>query len=110
MKRAGIVLTVIAAILALGCGFGAATVAVNLTQPSASDSHIVVHFKVVKGDTTASVSDRLQKDGLIRNALLFRLYARYKKLDTGIEQGVYLLRPDMSMDTIINDLQQGRPD
>jgi UPF0755 protein len=110
MKRAGIALTVIAAILALGCGFGATTLAVNLTQPSASDSHVVVHFKVVKGDTTASVANRLQEDGLIRNALLFRLYARYKKLDTGIEQGVYLLRPDMSMDTIINDLQNGRPD
>ncbi len=110
MNRAGIVVTVIASILALGCGFGAATVAVNITQPSVSDAHVIVHFKVVSGDTTQSVANRLQQTGLIRNALLFRLYARYKKLDTGIEPGVYDLSPTMTMDTIITALQRGKPD
>src|SRR6516165_8244404 len=110
MNRAGIVVTVLVAIIALACGFGAATAAVDLTQPSAASSHVVVHFKVDKGDTTTAVANRLQQAGLIRNALLFRAYARYKKLDTGIEPGVYELTPTMTMNDIIVKLQTGTPD
>jgi UPF0755 protein len=110
MNRAGIVVTVLVAIIALACGFGAATVAVDVTQPSAASSHVVVHFKVDKGDTTTAVANRLQQAGLIRNALLFRAYARYKKLDTGIEPGVYELTPTMTMNDIIVKLQTGTPD
>src|SRR5262249_26913466 len=51
-----------------------------------------------------------QQQGLIRNAQLFRLWARYKHLDTGIEPGVYDLTAGMTMDAIIRKLQQGTPD
>lgn len=109
MRKAGIVLTIFVALLALAGGFGGVTVALDITQPTSSATATVL-FEVVPNDTTASVAQRLQDDGLIRNALLFRFWARYRHLDTGIEPGVYSLTPSMTMDEIIHKIQQGKPD
>jgi UPF0755 protein len=110
MKKAGLVITFVLSLLAFAVGFGGVSGALMLTQPSVAGATANVKFVVVAGDTTASVADHLQKDGLIRNALLFRLYARYKHLDRGIEPGVYNLSPSMKLSEIIGILQQGRPD
>lgn len=110
MKRGGLVITIIVAVLALGCGFGSAAAFIGITQPSVTGSTATVQFTVQPGDSTASVAQRLQDQGLIRNAQLFRLWARYKHLDTGIEPGVYQLKATMSMDAIIKRLQQATPD
>ncbi|MGZ3584668.1 MAG: hypothetical protein ACXWP6_19200, partial [Ktedonobacterales bacterium] len=82
MKRAGLVIVVIVALVALALGFGASTAALYITQPS-SNSTATVHFVVNKGDSAAAVADNLQKAGLIRNAQLFRVWARYRHLDSG---------------------------
>jgi UPF0755 protein len=110
MKRTGIIITVIFAVLALVCGFGGTTAALLVTQPTVSGSAIVVNFEVKSGDTTATVAQRLQEDGLIRNATAFKLLAKFRKLDTTIEQGIFQLSPSMTMDQIIRKLQQGHPD
>ncbi|MFI5274033.1 MAG: endolytic transglycosylase MltG [Ktedonobacterales bacterium] len=109
MKKAGIAITVIVALLAFACGFGATAGALMYTQP-ASSSTATVNFQVNQGDTTAIVAQRLQNEGLIRNALLFRLYARLKHLDTGIKPGVYKLTPNMKMAAIVAKLQFSAPD
>jgi UPF0755 protein len=98
------------ALVALVVGFAGGTAALDIYQPTNSKVTALVQFQVMTGDTTNSVAQRLQDDGLIRNALVFRLWARYKHLDRGIEQGVYLLSPSMSMDQIIAQLQQATPD
>lgn len=110
MKRAGLIVTIVFGLLALIGGFAATTVALDITQPAISGSHATVYFTVNKGDTTASVANHLAQDGLVRNATLFRLWARYRHLDRGIEPGVYKLSPGMTMDAIIKDLQKGKPD
>lgn len=110
MKRAGLVVTIVFGLLALVGGFFATTVALDITQPAIAGSHATVYFTVSRGDTTASVANHLQQDGLIRNATLFRVWARYRHLDRGIEPGVYKLSPSMTMDAIIKDLQKGEPD
>jgi UPF0755 protein len=109
MKRAGIVLTVLFALIAFVVGFGGATAALMVFRP-ASDSHQTVRFVVNSGDTTGDVAQNLVKTGLIRNADVFKLYARYKKLDTSIQQGVYNLNATMTMEQIIAALQTGHPD
>jgi UPF0755 protein len=109
MKKAGVVLTVILALMALGVGFAGTTAVLYVTQP-ASNSTTTVRFIVNQGDSTLVVAQHLQDDGLIRSALAFRLYARFEHLDQGIEPGVYLLRPNMSMKKIIAALQVGKPD
>ncbi|HZC76972.1 MAG TPA: hypothetical protein VE258_04450, partial [Ktedonobacterales bacterium] len=87
MKRGGLVITIIVGLLALGSGFGSAAAFIGITQPSVAGATAPVQFTVEPGDSTAAVAQRLQQQGLIRNAQLFRLWARYKHLDTGIEPG-----------------------
>jgi UPF0755 protein len=104
------VVTVILALAVFAVSFAGVTVALDVTQPTNAKVTTLVKFEVMDGDTANSVAQRLQDEGLIRNALVFRLWARYKKLDNGIEQGVYLLSPSMSMDQIIAQLQKATPD
>ena len=46
----------------------------------------------------------------MRNALLFRLVARIKRLDTKLQAGVYTLDSTMNTDQIIARLLDGQPD
>jgi len=110
MKVFGRIVVVVLVVVVFVVGFGGATLAFDITQPSVAGSNTQVRFVVVSGDTTNSVAARLAKDGLIRNDVLFRLWARYRHLDTGIEPGVYFLTPNMTMDQIIHRLQNGIPD
>lgn len=110
MKKGALALTLFVALLALACGFGGTTAALWVTQPAAPGASASVNFEVRDGDNAAKVADRLQAAGLIRNAQLFKLLAKYRHLDTGIETGTYELTPGMTMDAIIAKLQTGKPD
>lgn len=110
MKGFARVVVVVLALVAFVVSFAGATAALDIYQPTNSKISTQVQFEVLQGDTTNSVAVRLEKDGLIRNAIVFKLWARYKKLDRGIQAGVYLLRPSMSMNQIIAQLQQATPD
>lgn len=65
-------------------------------------------FVIQQGESVRSVADRLQKQGLLRDAELFRLYVRMSSLDAGINAGAFILRPSMSMEEIAQTLQRGR--
>ena len=110
MKRGGIILTIILSILALIVGFGGATTALLVTQPAQSGSTVLVNFEVHEKESFASVAQRLQDDGLIRNALAFKQLAKLRHKDAGIEPGIYSLGPSMTMSTIMDKLQTGVPD
>ncbi|HLY29708.1 MAG TPA: endolytic transglycosylase MltG, partial [Ktedonobacterales bacterium] len=110
MKAFGRIVLVVVTVLVFGVSFAGATVAFDITQPSVSGSTQTVRFVVVKGDTTTSIADRLQQEGLIRNAELFKLLARYRHLDRSIEPGTYYLSAGMTMDQIVLKLQHGIPD
>jgi UPF0755 protein len=110
-RRTTLIVAVVVGMVALACGTGAAlaaTVALNITLP-VSSSHTIERFVVRPGDTAASIAQRMQDAGLIRNATVFRLWARFKHLDTGIEPGVYELSPSMTLEGILMTLQQGKP-
>lgn len=105
MRAFARVVTVILALAVFVAGFAGATAALDIYQPANAKVTTMVKFEVKDGDSTNSVAQRLQDDGLIRNALVFRLWARYKHLDSGIQKGVYILSPSMTMDEIIAALQ-----
>jgi peptidoglycan lytic transglycosylase G len=107
-RRMGRVALVILALLAFALGFAGAAAGLDVTQPSVRGSTAQVHFEVLRGDDTASVAARLQRQGLVRNALVFRALARLRHLDTHIEAGIYDLSPGMSMEAIVARLVAGR--
>ncbi|HEU5346974.1 MAG TPA: endolytic transglycosylase MltG [Ktedonobacterales bacterium] len=110
MKRVALVVTILFALLAFGIGFVGTTVTLDITRPITDNSNATVRFVVNDGDTTTDVANNLEKAGLIRNALVFRLFARYKHLDTSIQHGIYDLSPGMTMDQIVTKLQMAIPD
>lgn len=79
----------------------------DISRP-ASDDPTPVIFIVQPGETASDIALRLKRLGLITDAELFRLLARYRKADSKLEAGRYELCANMTMEEIIEALQHGR--
>ncbi|HJU82777.1 MAG TPA: endolytic transglycosylase MltG, partial [Holophagaceae bacterium] len=60
---------------------------------------------VPKGTTVDQLADRLEKDGVIRSASLFKLWARARKLQ--IIRGEYAFGPGASLSDVAGKLRRG---
>jgi len=69
---------------------------------------VPVTFTVEPGETATTIAARLQEQGLISDAQLFRLYMRYTGLDARLEAGLFELSPSMTMIEIAERLQRAR--
>lgn len=65
-------------------------------------------FEIQPGEAAASVAARLQEEGIIQDADLFRLYMRYHGIDRRLAAGSFELAPNQSMPEIARRLQQAR--
>jgi UPF0755 protein len=65
-------------------------------------------FKIALGETAFSISERLQDQGFINDASLFRLYMRVNGLDKRLAAGDFDLAPNMTISTIADRLQRPR--
>lgn len=84
--------------------------AADLERPAGTDDTPVT-FVVQPGETAAEIAVRLQEQGLISDAELFRRYVQYHGLDAGIEAGEFTLRQTMTIPEIALALQRGtRPE
>jgi UPF0755 protein len=63
-------------------------------------------FIVMPGESVAEVGRKLQNAGLIRDGDLFRLYVRNNDLDSTLNAGVFVLRPNMNIPEIAQALQR----
>lgn len=66
-----------------------------------------ITLEVPKNSTTTQIAGLLEKEGLVRSALAFRLYARYQGVDGKLKPGTYVLNPAMSLADITRELQRG---
>jgi peptidoglycan lytic transglycosylase G len=73
--------------------------------PAGADSSLRP-FTVEQGEIASTVSVRLQEEGFISDAELFRLYMRYHGIDQRLAAGRFNLSTDMSMPEIAEKLQQ----
>ncbi len=79
-------------------------------QPTAAQETKTVRVVVKKGEGLATLAADLQAKGLIKNALVFRLYSRFKKLDTKIQSGSYTLSTAAPLSEIAVELTKGTED
>jgi UPF0755 protein len=79
----------------------------DLDTPASSDATASV-FTINPGETAATIAPRLQREGLIADSQLFLYLVRYRGVDAQLEAGEYELRPNMTMNEIIETLQHGR--
>jgi len=79
----------------------------ELERPAGSDDTPVA-FVVTPGETAGQIADRLERQGLISDAELFRRYVQHNGLDAGIEAGDFTLRQTMTIPEIARTLQEAR--
>jgi len=70
-----------------------------------SDDPTSISFIIQPGETAIGIGERLQEQGLITDATLFRRFLQYNGLDASLEAGEYQLRRDMTMREIAESLQ-----
>jgi UPF0755 protein len=101
-------------LLALSCGgtlgFGTLETTTALFQSAGNADAPLVPVVIRPGQTTAQIATDLEQQGLIRNALAFRLWARVKGLDTKLEAGDYHLSASMTIPEMIDLLLRATPD
>jgi UPF0755 protein len=66
-------------------------------------------FKINMGESVNAIANRLDEQGLIRNAEAFRLYMIYAGLDTTVQAGDYQISPAYSAMEIARALQDATP-
>lgn len=93
-------------ILALVIGFGIVTWAQSELR-EAGPLSAPVRFEVERGEGLASVSRKLAEKGVISNASLFRVAARYTSRDSGLRFGEYEFPAGASMEDVLNQLNEG---
>jgi len=80
---------------------------VDPAQPADPNNHAEVAFVIEDGQSVTSVANALEEHGLVKSGDAFRYYLQTKGTDRSIQAGVFTLRPDMTMDQIIEELQHG---
>ncbi len=65
-------------------------------------------FTIAPGETADEVAARLQQEGLVSDAALFKLYMRYYGIDRRLAAGDFELAPSMTMQEIAEKLQRAR--
>lgn len=109
--RGAIIAVLLLGILIFGGVYYAWNTATDIFRPVSSNGGKVIPIKITSGESTAQIADDLQRKGLIRNALAFRIWARIKGLDTQLQAGGYdHLNTSMTISDIIDQLLNATPD
>ncbi len=76
-------------------------------SPVNKNSDDTVKFEIKSGTSKNMIADELEKAGLIKNALFFKVYIRFN-INTELYAGTYNLSKSMSVDEIINVISSNK--
>lgn len=99
---------IMAAVVVLGVFLGVATGAFFFwldNQGEAGGQPVKVSIE--NGSSGTDIATRLEKEGVIRSALAFRLFMRMNSSNEAFKAGEYQLRADMAFPQIVAELQKG---
>lgn len=104
MKRLVIILTIIFALLG-------AIVYANIwwrkVNAPVSQTQEYQDFLIVRGSSAIRIGNDLEEEGLIQNALAFKIYSQVTGKSKRIQAGEYRLSPHFSLAEIVNQLTKG---
>jgi UPF0755 protein len=75
----------------------------ELIAPAGEDD-APINFVIESGETASGIASRLEEQGFISDASLFKAYVRFHKLDANLEAGEHLLRRSMTMEEVASAL------
>jgi len=80
----------------------------NRNLKPVSDSQKTQIVTIKEGATLSTIADQLQHQGLIRSSWAFKLYVSSKQVRTNLQAGTYAFSPNLSVQTIVAKLTQGK--
>ena len=103
----GCLVTTLVLLILFGAGglFGL-SYAKSALQPVDPSSKQYVRVQIPDGANTQQIGSALEKSGVIKNGLVFTVYAKYKNY-TELKSGYYNLQKSMSVEDVIKELQKG---
>ena len=97
-------------LLLAGAGYAAFEANIFLNTPAQeSDLEKTVEVEILRGDTFGKVATRLEKAGIITNALYFRLYAMWEGRTGSIQAGVFEFSTSWDPREVLHHLVFGHP-
>ncbi len=93
---------VILLILAISALFG-----YNYMLSPMDDNGTEINVEIPQGSSLTYISEALQDSGLVRNALVYKLYVKLEGLDTSLKAGDYTFTTSMFAEEITNLLMEG---
>ena len=103
----GFLVTVLVLLILFGAGgFFGLRYAESALQPVNPNSKQYMTVQIPDGSNVQEIGSTLEKSGVIKNGLVFTLYAKYKNY-TGLKSGYYNLQKSMSVEDVIKELQKG---
>ena len=103
----GILLTILVLLILLGAGgFFGLRYAESALLPVDPSSKQYVTVQIPDGANTQQIGETLENSGLIKNSLVFTMYAKYKNY-SDLKSGYYNLKKSMSTEELIKTLQKG---
>ena len=101
-----LVTTLVLLILFGAGGFFGLSYAKSALQPVDPNSKQYVRVQIPDGANTQQIGSALEKSGVIKNGLVFTVYAKFKNY-TELKSGYYNLQKSMSVEDVIKELQKG---
>lgn len=80
----------------------------NFNKPYDANTTDGLHIEIASGMGTATIGEVLEDNGIIKDALIFKLKSRLKGYDGKYQAGTFVLSPAMSMDEIMIALMEGK--
>ena len=105
-KRIFIAVAILFILLLLGAG-GLIAGYYYMLAPVASPGSSLIPVEVPAGASAAAIGELLTEAGVIRNPLVFRIYARLNNLEQGFIAGKYLLDPALDLAEIAAVISSG---
>lgn len=103
----GILMTILVLLILLGTGgFFGLRYAESALLPVDPSSKQYVTVQIPDGANTQQIGETLENSGLIKNSLVFTMYAKYKNY-SDLKSGYYNLKKSMSTEELIKVLQKG---
>lgn len=103
----GILMTILVLLILLGAGgFFGLRYAESALLPVDPSSKQYVTVQIPDGANTQQIGETLENSGLIKNGLVFTMYAKYKNY-SDLKSGYYNLKKSMSTEELIKALQKG---
>ncbi|HFC9197207.1 endolytic transglycosylase MltG [Enterococcus lactis] len=75
-------------------------------KPLDKSDNQLVQVEIPSGSSNKQIGEILEKDNIIKSGIVFNYYTKFKNL-TGFQAGYYQLAPNMTLDEIGKQLQEG---